>query len=255
MVIVNTKLKKPNTSRLSIPYKYLGKLLIASSLFSSIWLDLAKAESPMLRTLTVEGNGIEKIATTLAEVQLGVEIQGKTASEVQQEIAERTTAVVDLLRSKDVKQLQTTGVRLNPNYQQSNEGKQDRILIGYVGTNTVSFQIPIEQIGALLDEAVRVGASRIDGISFTATPEAISMAKKEALRKATIDAKAKGEVVLDTLDFTSQEIISIEVDNAQIRQPMPTANRQFAIAQEDLSTPIIGGEQTVGASVTLQIGY
>lgn len=243
-----------NTSRFTIPCKPIGKLLIISSLFN-LSLAPAMAESELSRTLTVTGSGIEKIATTLAEVELGVEIRGTTATEVQQEIAKRTSAVVNLLRSRNVRQLQTTGIRLNPNYEQSNNGNRPRILAGYIGTNTVGFQIPTEQIGALLDEAVEAGASRIDGISFTATPKAISSAKKEALRKATIDAKAQGEVVLDTLNFTSEEVVSIEVDNASISPPSPLTNRQFGAAEAAIATPIIAGEQTVRAFVTLQIAY
>ena len=251
---MSKNLRKLENARFSIPYKPLGTLLIISSLFSLIWLYPATAQPESLRTLIVTGNGIENIAATLAEVRLGVEIRGKTATQVQQEIAKRTAAVVDLLRSEDVKQLQTTGVRLDPNYEQINEDNRQQVLTGYTGTNTVSFQIPTEQVGSLLDEAIRVGATRIDGISFTAPPEAISEAQQEALRKATMDAQNKADVVLNTLDFTSQEIIGIEVDNASVSQPRLSAG-QFAVAESRSSTPIVGGEQTVRGSVTLQISY
>ena len=43
--------------------------------------------SRMLRTLTVSGRGTESIQTTIAQVRLGVEAQGKTAGEVQAAIA------------------------------------------------------------------------------------------------------------------------------------------------------------------------
>ena len=243
--------KNPNKleiGRFAIPYK-VGIVLVIGTLFSLILLYPATAQPESLRTLTVTGNGIEKIATTQAEVNLGVEIRGKTATQVQQEIAQRTAAVVDLLNSKDVRQLQTTGVRLNPNYEAIDENNRQRVLTGYTGTNTVSFQISTEQVGVLLDEAIGAGATRIDGISFTATPEAISEAQKEALRKAAMDAQAKGEVVLDTLNFTSQGIINIKIDEANVGQP------RLAVAESRASTPIIGGEQTVRGSVTLQISY
>lgn len=254
---MSKKLKKLESDRFTIPYKRWGVLLVISSLFSIMLLAPATAQPESLRTLTVTGNGIEKIATTLAEVRLGVEVRGKTSTEVQQEVADRTAAVVDLLRSEDVQQLQTTGVRLNPNYGQINEGDRQRVITGYTGTNIVSFQILTEQVGALLDEAVRAGASRIDGISFTATPEAISTAQKEALRKATMDARAKGEAVLETLDFTSKEIVNIEVDGASVSQPRRTlrAARTSSTAESAAITPVIGGEQTVTGSVTLQISY
>jgi hypothetical protein len=41
------------------------------------------------RTLTVSGKGDVTIPTTLTQVRLGVEIKGKTAQEVQQQVAQR----------------------------------------------------------------------------------------------------------------------------------------------------------------------
>ncbi|MGB5711983.1 MAG: SIMPL domain-containing protein [Waterburya sp.] len=244
--------KQSKLSLFAIPYQRLSLTLAICSFLSLTSIDPAIASEKLLPTLTVTGNGIERIATTLTQVRLGVEIQGKTATEVQQEVAKRTSAVVDLLRSNDVEQLQTTGVRLQPNYDYSNK---QRRLVGYTGTNTVSFSLQTEQVGTLLDETVKAGASRIDGVSFTATPEAISEAQKEALRKATIDAQSMADVVLNTLNLTSKEIVSIQVNGASVPPPKPIPVGQLSRADAQVSTPIIGGEQTVRASVTLQISY
>ncbi|MCZ0905245.1 SIMPL domain-containing protein, partial [Microcoleus sp. HI-ES] len=88
-----------------------------------------------IRTLTVTGRGVEAIPTTQTQVRLGVEVQGKTAAEVQQEAARRSSAVVELLRSRQVEKLETAGITLNPIY--SYENNQQR-LTGYTATNTVS---------------------------------------------------------------------------------------------------------------------
>jgi uncharacterized protein len=45
----------------------------------------AMAQDKALRTLTVTGKGFEDIQTTLTQVRLGVEVQGKTANDVQKE--------------------------------------------------------------------------------------------------------------------------------------------------------------------------
>jgi uncharacterized protein len=236
-------------------YQRLGLFLFISSFLSLMSVSSVMAEPKSNRTLTVTGNGMESIATTIAEVGLGVEIQGKNAAEVQQEVARRTSAVVDLLRSKNVEQLQTTGVRLNPNYEQVEQNSSQMILTGYTGTNTVSFRVSIEQVGALLDETVKVGASRVDGVNFTAAPEAIFTAKKEALRKASINAQDRADVILDTLNLASKEIVKIEVDEARVDRPQPFARESMYASESKVSTPVIGGEQTVEASVTLQIAY
>ncbi len=211
----------------------------------------AIAQEQILRTLTVTGQGVERIPTTLTQVNLGVEIQGKNANEVQQEVAKRSTAVVDFLRSRKVEQLQTTGIQLQPNYDYSNN---QRRLIGYIGTNTVSFRVKTEEVGNLLDEAVNVGATRIDSISFTATDEAIANAQKEALRKATFDAQAQSEAVFKALNLTAKEVITVQVNGANAPVPKMLNVAQSRGMAAD-SSPVIGGDQSVEASVTLQIRY
>lgn len=228
-------------------------LLLALIIFGSlVWLNPVMAQEQALRTLTVTGQGKSSIPTTLTQVQLGVEIQGKTAAEVQQQIAKSTSAVVDFLRSRKVEKLKTAGIRLEPNYQYNNN---QRRLVGYIGINTVNFRLPTEQIGNLLDEAVQAGATRIDGVSFTATDEAIASAQKEALRQATTDAQQQANAVLGSLNFVAKEVVSIQINGANVPQPRNFPAEAMAMRAAQDSTPVIGGEQDVQASVTLQISY
>jgi uncharacterized protein YggE len=208
----------------------------------------------MLRTLTVTGQGTEKIASTIAQVQLGVEAQGKTAQQVQQEVARRSSAVVALLKSRSVDKLQTTGINLNPQYSYNN-GKQT--LTGYQASNTVSFRVPTGQAGVIMDEAVKAGASRIDSVSFAASDQAITDAQKVALRKATQDAQEQAKAVLSALSLAPKEVVSIQVNSAEAPAPRPYFGLQQTAKAADVAppTPVEGGEQTVQASVTLQISY
>jgi hypothetical protein len=212
------------------------------------------AQEKLLQTLTVTGRGVESIATTKTEVRLGVEVQGKTAAEVQQEVARRSTAVVELLRSRNVEKLETTGIQLNPIYRTDNNEQR---ITGYAGTNTVSFRNSTERAGTILDEAVRAGATRIDGIRFTASDEAIATAQKQALREATQDAQQQADAVLSTLNLTRKDIVSIQINGVAPPPPMPVFSRAGAgaVATEAFDTAIVGGEQEVQASVTLQISY
>ena len=211
-----------------------------------------QAQEKLLRTLTVTGEGIENIATSLAEVSLGIEINGRSANEVQKEAAKQTAAVVDLLRSRQVEKLQTTGIQLQPNYDYSDN---QRRLKGYIASNTVSFRFDTEKVGELLDEAVKSGATRINGVSFLATDQAIAQAQKEALKKATIEAQAQATSVLQALNFTPKDIVSIQINGAT-PPIMPKMQADYAIrASAAPPTTVIGGEQAVRASVTLQISY
>jgi hypothetical protein len=229
----------------------LSTLTISSMVLNFSLIQPALAEETILQTLTVTGKGMEMIPTTLTQVQLGVEIQGKNASELQQQVASKSIAVVNLLRSRQVEKLQTSGISLQPSYDYSNN---ERKFLGYIATNIVSFQIPTDKIGNLLDEAVKAGATRIDNLSFTAASEAIATAQKQALRKATLDAQQQAEAVLKTLNLTAKETISIKIDEANLPQPQLIRSEQGNLKLGD-STPVIGSEQTVQAAVTLQISY
>ncbi|MEK0191420.1 SIMPL domain-containing protein [Microcoleus anatoxicus] len=230
----------------------LTALCLTLTLVSFTGLGEARAQEQRLRTLTVTGRGIEVIPTTQTQVRLGVEVQGKTAAEVQQEAARRSSAVVELLRSRQVEKLETTGITLNPSY--SYENNQQR-LTGYTATNTVTFRINTQSAGTLLDDAVNAGATRIDGVSFVAIESAIESARKQALRKATQDAQSQADAVLSSINLKRGEIVSIQVNGASAPPPM---YRQLAgtrgVAAE-ATTPVVGGEQQIEASVTLQISY
>jgi uncharacterized protein YggE len=210
-------------------------------------------EEQLMRIITVSGRGTERIPTSLTSVQLGVEAQGQTAVDVQEEVASKSAAVVNLLQSRRVSRLQTTGISLSPMYDYNNNRQR---LIGYTATNTVSFQVPTEQAGTLLDDAVQAGATRIDSVSFAASEEAIAQARNTALQEATQDAREQADVVLTSLGLTADEIVNVQISGSPSAPP-PIFYRAQAMdaAASAAPTPVIGGEQEVEASVTLQISY
>jgi uncharacterized protein YggE len=232
-----------------------GKILPLALLLCIIFIPsgLAQEKEKLLRTLTVSGRGVETIPTTLSQVSLSVEVQGKTAQLAQEEAARRSSAVVALLKNRNVEKLQTTGIRLNPVYSYTDNVQR---ITGYAANNTVSFRITTDKAGTLLDEAVKVGATQINGVSFVANDQAIASAQKEALRQATQDAQQQANAVLSTLGFQAQEVVGIQINGASAPPPPMLQRAEVAkLANADASTPIVGGEQEIEASVTLQISY
>lgn len=214
---------------------------------------LAQEKQRMLRILTVTGRGVESIPATLAEVVLGVEVQAKTAQEAQKEAARRSSAVVTLLKTRNVEKLQTTGITLNPVYSYKDNIQR---LTGYSASNTVSFRIATDKAGQLLDEAVKAGATQISGISFVATDQAIAQAQKQALKEATQEAQQQAEAVFSVLGVQRKEVVSIQINGASAPPPPPRPMfREAAVQTANASTPVEGGEQQVEASVTLEISY
>lgn len=205
------------------------------------------------RVLEVTGRSLITIPTTLTQVSLGVLVEEKTAEAAQQEAARRSEAVVEWLRSQNVDKLATQGISLSPIY--DNNSRSTRVIVGYSATNTVSFRLPTEAAGAVMDEAVRVGATNINGVSFVAEESAIAAARTRALESATQDARAQANTVLSTLGLSLQEVINISIGS--LSAPAPTAARARSFAEADVSatSPVVGREQTINAQVTLRIRY
>ncbi len=207
------------------------------------------------RTLTASGRGIVSIPTTLSLVRLAIEVQAKTPTNAQQEAAKRSSRVVEYLKTQQVEKLQTTGINLNPTYIYPPKGTPQ--ITGYTATNSISFRVTTDRAGAILDAAVKSGATRIDSVSFVAADRAIANAQIQALKQATQDAQRQADAVLETLNLKRKEVIGIQINSNSTPMPLPMVSQGTftKMADAQSTTPIVGGEQQVEAAVTLDIGY
>ena len=202
------------------------------------------------RVLTVTGQGIIEIPTTITQVNLGVVVQAKTAADAQTQAAQQSNAVVDWVRSQNVDNLQTTGISLSPQYDYSGNRQS---IIGYQATNNISFQLATERAGAVMDEAVRVGATQINRVSFVAEDDAIAAARQEALQAAITDAQQQADAALSSLGLSRQEIVNILIGS--VSAPPPVDSVQLISAEAAPRSPVIGQDQSISARVTLHIRY
>ena len=210
-----------------------------------LWSGMSPAlAEPQERVLQVTGRGVITIPAQLAEVDLGVELRGNNANQVQMEIAQRMDKIISTLRQKSVDKLTTTGVQLFPIY-----GERQQVL-GFIGRNTVRFQLPIAQTGAVLDALVAQGVNQINRLSFVANEATLEQGRMQALQAAVQDAQKQAQTVLQALQLTPKEVVQITILGSSIPAP-----RSFELAELRASTPIVGGEQTVQAQVQLTIRY
>ena len=210
---------------------------------------LAQTDTP--RILEVTGQGVVSVPTNTAQIQVGIEVEGATATEVQQEIAQITSRVVEQLNQLGVNELQTISISLRPNLK-FDQGQST--VVGFIGSNTLQFEVPTEQAGETIDAAIQAGANLIQNISFMAPETELNQARLDALELAVQDAQNQAGSVLGNLDLQPLEIIDIDIIG--VSSPLPTLPRvEFSSAAFDVSTPIIGGPQEVVANVALDINY
>jgi uncharacterized protein YggE len=226
--------------------------LLASLIGVMFWKSTAWAQDKS-RILSVTGEGSVTVETQVAVIQLGVWIDGKSAQEVQAKIAEQSNQVVEKLKTLEVQKLQTTGISLNPQYDYRDN---KTILVGVQGQNTLRFEVPIDKAGFVLDQAVTAGATQIQSIQFQADEKDRLAAEQEALKQAVKRAQTQAEQVLGVLGLSSKEVDRIQV-NSGGSMPQPLSLLENKVYRSDIaaSTPVVGGEQVVTATVTLDIRY
>ncbi len=222
-------------------------VLILAVIFNPLTILEAIAETPA-NTLTVTGRGDRAIPTTKARVSIEVEVEAKTAQEAQSEVARRTNLVITELKNLKVEKLQTTNISLNPKIEfENNRSRQT----GFVAQISMSFVTTIDRTGTTLDRAIAAGANKVTQITFSAEDEVINTARNYALQDAVKDAQVQANAVLNSLNLKPQSIRTIQI-NGDSPQTYNTNRLNTNISN---TTTVVGGDQRVQASVTLEILY
>src|SRR5690606_17546665 len=117
---------------------------------------------------------------------------------------------------------------------------------GYQVSNSVTVKVrDLEQLGAILDRSVTVGANTINGIGFSvADPSSLL---DEARRQAVRDARAKAELYAEAAGATLGELETIS-GSQSVGGPQPYAMAMRADAQ---SVPVAAGELSFSVSVNV----
>lgn len=227
-----------------LPVFYLAVLLPFAVPVSPV-----SAEERAVATITVTGEGHAEAAPDLATVSLGVTTQGKTAGEAMEANSTALSAVVARLKEAGVadRDVQTSNLSLNPNWQQS-DGSQAAVIAGYVATNVLTVRVrALETLGEVLDAVITDGANTLNGISFGLDdPEPVlDKARLEAVRAA----KARAALLVGAAGVKLGRVLSISEGGGYVPpMPMPMYRMEADMAK---AVPVEGGEVGLMASVTM----
>ncbi len=216
---------------------------------------IAEDQQPRERqVLTVSATGTERIQATVAEVRLAIQETALTDEEARERMARRSNRLLEYLRAEGVERLETTSLRLHPNYDYT---KGDREIINYQAMSVIRFRSDVARVGSIIDEAIARGANQVQDLLFTAPEVEIEAARQQALRAATQLALQRADAVLEELGLERQRIIRIHVaaDEPNSPFPMPRKEAHAMTAADRAPTDVEAGEPSVSASVTLEIAY
>ena len=227
-------------------------LLILWMLIGIVYAD---AQEPMERSLRpsirVNDEATVTVKPDQAEISIGVVTQAPTAQAAAAQNAQKQDAVITELRKLlgAGAEIKTISYSLNPNYRYPKDGGQPSIA-GYNATNTVQVKTTnLSQVGSVIDLATNSGANNIQSLRFSLKDE--TAARNQALREASLKARAKAEAIASALGLKIQRVLHVEEAGSIIR-PMLEMNAGFAGARAQ-QTPVESGSIDVRASITLTV--
>jgi uncharacterized protein YggE len=198
--------------------------------------------------VSAAGTGTVTIKPDLLQLSVGVVTQGNTAQEASDANSTLANTVVNALQQLvgSAGQIKTTNYSLAPNYKYP-AGGGTPTLMGYTATNTVQVSTPDLSLGGrIIDTATKAGANSISALTFTLKdPEP---ARREALRLATIQAKAHADAIATGLGLQVGGIITA-AESSNVR---PVTANVAASAGAAATTPIETGNLEISAYVTIE---
>ncbi|MBW7884980.1 MAG: SIMPL domain-containing protein [Caldilineaceae bacterium] len=171
----------------------LGGTVAAVSTRSWVPAAYAQEAGDSNRTITVVGEGVVKIQPDVARANIGVEVMRPSVEEAAAENNTRTETLLNTLKELGIAEedLQTSGYNVYAErYGPSGPVAENEVQ--YRVTNSVSVTIRnLEEVGQVLDAAIKAGANNIYGVEFLL--EDASSARSEARQKAVDNARATAE--------------------------------------------------------------
>ena len=206
------------------------------------------AEKAPLRTITVQGEGKTTSAPDMAVLNLGVQTDANTAAEALSQNSAAMSSTIKQLKDLgvDSKDIQTSGLSINPRYDYETSRRKPR-LVGYTASNQVSVKLrDLDKAGGIIDAAVKSGANSLSGISFAFSDPA--PLKDIARKNAVANARAKATLLTDAAGVALGPVLTISEGYAVAPQPMMVA-RMESLAVD--AVPLEAGESTISATVTI----
>ncbi|HEX7855811.1 MAG TPA: SIMPL domain-containing protein [Sphingobium sp.] len=193
-------------------------------------------------------------APDMATVGTGVQTRALTAKEAMALNASAMDKLVGAILKAGIerKDVQTSGINLNPQYDYSNrtDGQAPKFL-GYEASNQLSVKIrKIASVGDVIDRMVGAGATNINGPSFGLQDDAPVLEKARV--KAIATSKARAQFYAQQAGYRSVRLLSIS-ETGEIARPMPAPMMARADFAAGKATSVEPGQ--LSTSVTLSIQY
>lgn len=206
--------------------------------------------------MTLTGTGVVRAAPDMATIMTGVVTQAETARDALDANTAAMEQLVEVLRAAGLesRDIQTSDFNVSPQYVYSDQRDESGYSLppeisGYQVSNSVTIAVrDLESLGAVLDQAVSVGANTINGIAFSVADPGKLL--EEARRRAFTAARDKAQTYAEAAGVRLGDIetISEQQDYAPPRPMMRAQAYDMAVAE---SVPVEAGELTYSVTATV----
>ena len=206
---------------------------------------MAAAQNSQQHNITMSGHGEVRARPDTAALSAGVSVDAPTAAAALTSANRSMQAVLMALKKLGVpdKDIQTQNFSIHPQYATGN-GEAPRVT-GYQVTNQIEIQLEdITKLGPALDALVAAGANQINGVNFSIHDPAGLLA--DARASAVADARGKAQTFAKAAGVSLGSILSINENGNSGPRPVI-----FAAMAKGASVPVVLGEETVDADVTI----
>lgn len=208
-------------------------------------------------SMQITGHGEVLAAPDTAIVTSGVTSQGTTAKEALDANNADMKKLIDTLKAAGIEALdiQTSGFSVSPNYVYSDARDQNGYqlppkIVGYTVYNGVTVVVrDLASLGAVLDQAVTVGANQISGVSFSVDdPKELY---NEARKLAFADAREKAELYAEAAGVELGALALISELTGYNQPPMPYMVKAEAASMDRGMVPVEVGQLTFSIDVNV----
>lgn len=203
--------------------------------------------------LEVTGNAVITAAPDIARITLGVETSNTSADKAAAENADRMASVLEALKNLGLSnaEISTSGYNIysySDPYQRT--ATDEAIVTTYNVHNRINITTKnLEQVGKIVDVAVKAGANQVQGVSF-------DLADKQELQLQALDvaikqAVSKAEVMAASAGVTLAGIVSVNEEYGTYVPRNESMLMRGAAYDLSAETSINPGEIEVSVQVTM----
>jgi uncharacterized protein YggE len=205
------------------------------------------------RTIGVSGQGEVRAEPDRATVTLGVESRKPKLEDARAAVAKTVDAVLKLTRDLkiDPKQVRSTRINVQPEYNWGANNANERTLIGYYVARQVEVELhDLEKLGQLLEKSTDLGVNQMGDPRLDSSKR--QDLTREALAKAVVDARQNAEVIAKAAGARLGNARTINANTEFTQAPQPMVRAMAMEAKAAGGAPYQSGEMTFNATVNVQ---